>query len=60
MAAAFVGFDFRPPSSGRSDPNNKFESAEYKLMVEGVRKTLDNIDKVVGILHMRRLANMPC
>jgi alpha-galactosidase len=42
-----LGFDFRPPSSGRTDLNNKFEAAEYKLMVEGVRKTLDNIDKVV-------------
>ena len=42
-----LGFDFRPPSSGRTDPNNKFESAEYKLMVKGVRKTLANIDKVV-------------
>ncbi len=42
-----LGFDFRPPSSGRTDAANKFESAEYKLMVEGVRKTLDNIDKVV-------------
>jgi len=42
-----LGFDFRPPSSGRTDPDNKFESAEYKLMVEGVRKTLANIDKVV-------------
>ncbi len=42
-----LGFDFRPPSSGRTDPDNNFESAEYKLMVEGVRKTLDNIDKVV-------------
>ena len=42
-----LGFDFRPPSSGRTDPKNKFESAEYKLMVDGVRKTLDNIDKVV-------------
>jgi hypothetical protein len=42
-----LGFDFRPPSSGRTDPDNKFESLEYKLMVEGVRKTLDNIDKVV-------------
>ena len=42
-----LGFDFRPPSSGRTDPNNEFESAEYRLMVEGVRKTLDNIDKVV-------------
>ena len=42
-----LGFDFRPPSSGRTDPDNEFESIEYKLMVEGVRKTLDNIDKVV-------------
>ncbi len=42
-----LGFDFRPPSSGRANPDNKFESAEYELMVEGVRKTLDNIDKVV-------------
>ncbi len=42
-----LGFDFRPPASGRTDPDNKFESAEYKLMIEGVRKTLDNIDKVV-------------
>ena len=42
-----LGFDFRPPSSGRTDPKNEFESAEYKLMVEGVRKTLDNIDNVV-------------
>ncbi len=42
-----LGFDFRPPSSGRTDPGNKFESAEYKLMVEGVRKTLRNIDNVV-------------
>ena len=42
-----LGFDFRPPSSGRTDPGNEFESAEYRLMVEGVRKTLDNIAKVV-------------
>jgi len=42
-----LGFDFRPPSSGRTDPNNKFESLEYRLMVEGVRKTLDNIKDVV-------------
>ncbi|MDP6722536.1 MAG: sialate O-acetylesterase, partial [Pirellulaceae bacterium] len=42
-----LGFDFRPPSSGRNAPDNKFEAIEYKLMVEGVRKTLDNIDKVV-------------
>ena len=42
-----LGFDFRPPSSGRNAPDNNFESLEYKLMVEGVRKTLDSIDKVV-------------
>ena len=42
-----LGFDFRPPSSGRTDPTNQFESLEYKLMIEGVRKTLDNIENVV-------------
>lgn len=42
-----LGFDFRPPSSGRTDPDNQFESAEYKLMVEGVHKTLNNISKVI-------------
>jgi hypothetical protein len=42
-----LGFDFRPPSSGRKDPDSKWESLEYKLMVEGVRKTLDQIDKIV-------------
>jgi hypothetical protein len=47
MGNRALGFDFRPPSSGRTDPDNKWESLEYKLMVEGVRKTLDKIDKVV-------------
>jgi len=42
-----LGFDFRPPSSGRTDPGSEWESLEYKLMVEGVRKTLDNIEDVV-------------
>ena len=42
-----LGFDFRPPSSGRTDPDSQWESLEYKLMVAGVRKTLDNIDKIV-------------
>ncbi len=42
-----LGFDFRPPSSGRTDPDNKWESLEYKLMVEGVRKTLKDIAKIV-------------
>ena len=47
MGNRALGFDFRPPSSGRTDPGNQFESAEYKLLVEGVRKTLGNIAKVV-------------
>lgn len=47
MGNRALGFDFRPPSSGRTDPGNKFEAIEYKLMVEGVRKTLENIEKVV-------------
>lgn len=42
-----LGFDFRPPSSGRTDPDNQFEAAEYKLMIEGVRKTLDNLSSVL-------------
>lgn len=47
MGNRSLGFDFRPPSSGRKAPDNKWESLEYKLMIEGVRKTLDSIDKVV-------------
>jgi len=47
MGNRALGFDFRPPSSGRTDPDNQWESLEYQLMVEGVRKTLDNIDKIV-------------
>ena len=47
MGNRALGFDFRPPSSGRNDPDNKWESLEYKLMVEGVRKTLDQIAKIV-------------
>ena len=42
-----LGYDFRPPSSGRNDPNSKWESLEYRLMVEGVRKTLDDIENIV-------------
>ena len=47
MGNRALGFDFRPPSSGRTDPESKWESLEYKLMIEGVQKTLANIDKVV-------------
>lgn len=42
-----LAFDFRPPSSGRNDPKNEFESAEYQLTIQGVRETLAKIDKVV-------------
>jgi alpha-galactosidase len=51
MGNRALGFDFRPPSSGPfpggTEESKKWESLEYKLMVEGVRKTLDNIAKVV-------------
>jgi alpha-galactosidase len=42
-----LAFDFRPPSSGRNDPKNEFESAEYRLTIQGVRETLAKIDKLV-------------
>jgi hypothetical protein len=47
MGNRALRFDFRPPSSGRNDPESKFEGLEYRLMVKGVRETLANIDKVV-------------
>lgn len=47
MGNRALSFDFRPPSSGRTDPGNKYEAYEYNAMVEGARKTLANIDKVV-------------
>jgi hypothetical protein len=40
-------FDFRPPSSGRTAPDNNYESFEYRAMVEGVRGTLAKIGEVV-------------
>ena len=42
-----LGFDFRPPSSGRTDPDNEFEAAEYRLMLKGVRETLQNIARII-------------
>ncbi len=42
-----LGFDFRPPSSGRTDATNDYEGLEYRLMIQGVHKTLDQLDKVV-------------
>jgi len=47
MGNRALGYDFRPPSSGRNDPESKWESLEYKLMVEGVRKTLNDIEKIL-------------
>ncbi len=40
-------FDFRPPSSGRNNPDNKWEGLEYRLMTKGVEDTLTNIAKIV-------------
>ena len=42
-----LGYDFRPPSSGRNEPGSEWESLEWRLMVEGVRKTLAKIDELV-------------
>ena len=42
-----LDFDFRPPSSGRADAANEYEGLEYRLMVKGVRETLDKIDKIL-------------
>ena len=42
-----LGFDFRPPSSGRTDPDSEWESAEYALMLKGVRETLARLDELV-------------
>lgn len=39
--------DFRPPSSGQVVADSQYEGLEYRLMVKGVRQTLDTIDKVV-------------
>ena len=47
MGNRSLAFDFRPPSSGTIDPKNEFESAEYKLTIQGVRETLAKIDKII-------------
>ncbi len=49
MGNRALSFDFRPPSSGKTEEEkaNKFCGLEYDLLVEGVHKTLENIDKVV-------------
>ena len=49
MGNRALSFDFRPPSSGKTEEEkaNEFCGKEYDLMVEGVHNTLKNIDKVV-------------
>lgn len=49
MGNRALSFDFRPPSSGKSEEEraNQFCGYEYDAMVKGVRSTLANIDKIV-------------
>lgn len=47
MGNRSLKFDFRPPSSGREEPDNKYESLEYTLMLKGVRETLANIATIL-------------
>ena len=47
MGNRALKFDFRPPSSGRTDPDSQFEGYEYRAMVEGTHKVLKNLDKIV-------------
>ncbi len=47
MGNRALRFDFRPPSSGRTDPNSEWEGLEYRLMVKGVKETLAKIDQYV-------------
>ena len=44
-----LSFDFRPPSSGKTEEEkaNEWCGKEYDLMVEGVHRTLGNLDKIV-------------
>ena len=49
MGNRALSFDFRPPSSGKTEEEkaNEFCGLEYDLMVEGVRNTLANIGEIV-------------
>jgi hypothetical protein len=47
MGNRSLGFDFRPPSSGRTDAANHYEGLEYRLMIEGIHKTLAELEKVL-------------
>ena len=49
MGNRALNWDFRPPSSGKTEEEkaNEWCGKEYDLMVEGVHKTLKNLDKIV-------------
>lgn len=49
MGNRSLNFDFRPPSSGKTEQEkeNEYCGLEYDLMVEAVHQTLKNIGKVV-------------
>ncbi|MEM7235800.1 MAG: sialate O-acetylesterase, partial [Planctomycetota bacterium] len=49
MGNRALSFDFRPPSSGKTEEEkaNKFCGYEYDAMVKGVHSTLKNIAKIV-------------
>lgn len=49
MGNRSLSFDFRPPSSGKTEEEkaNEFCGFEYDALVRGVRQTLSSIDKVV-------------
>ncbi len=49
MGNRALSFDFRPPSSGKTEEEkaNEYCGYEYDAMVRGVHTTLENIEKVV-------------
>lgn len=49
MGNRALSFDFRPPSSGKTEEEkgNQYCGYEYKAMIDGVNKTLKNIEKIV-------------
>ncbi len=49
MGNRSLSFDFRPPSSGKTEEEkaNEYCGYEYDAMVEGVHRTLSNIDQIV-------------
>jgi alpha-galactosidase len=42
-----LAWDFRPPSSGRTQPDNKYEGYEYRALIEGVTNTLAHLEDIV-------------